>query len=248
MRDGFRVFDTHTHLGTARHSGRSYSVEQLLHDMDKVGIDRALVIPFPVVEDVRAAHDEVGAAVRAYPDRLRGAACLYPYIAENAFREEVQRCREQFGFTALKLQPQYHGLNPMSPRSEFLFEAAQENGMAVVCHTGAGIPFALPSLFMPVARAFPGLKIVLGHCGGGGIFHGEAIVAATFCPNIYLELSSLMPSQVLEVLRDVPPDRLMIGSDLPENADVEIGKMIGLGVDEEARRDILWRTGEAVFG
>ena len=59
--------------------------------------------------------------------------------------------------------------------------------------------------------------IILAHCGGGGIFLGEAIVAASLFPNIYLELSSLMPHQVLEVLHFVSSERLMAGSDLPEN-------------------------------
>ena len=49
MKDGFRIFDTHTHVGTARHSGRRYTADQLLADMDRWGVDRSLVIPYPVV-------------------------------------------------------------------------------------------------------------------------------------------------------------------------------------------------------
>ena len=114
MRDGFHVFDTHTHVGTARHSGRSYSADDLLRDMDRHGVDRSMMIPFPVVEDHRCQHDLIGGAVQAHPDRLSGAACLYPYMKRGEFRDEVRRCREEFGFSALKLQPQYHGLNPLS--------------------------------------------------------------------------------------------------------------------------------------
>ena len=90
--------------------------------MDRSGVDRSLVIPFPVVEDHRAAHDEIAHAVRAHPGRLAGAACIYPYIPEQEFRTEVRRCREELGFGALKLQPQYHGLNAFSSRSDFFFE------------------------------------------------------------------------------------------------------------------------------
>ena len=130
MKSGFRIFDSHTHLGLARHSGRSLSADQLLRIMDRHGVDRSLAIPFPVVEDYRSQHDLIGEAVRQYPDRLSGAACLYPMIDQAVFRDEVRRCREQSGFVALKLQPQYHGLNPMSPSSDFFFEAALENRMA----------------------------------------------------------------------------------------------------------------------
>jgi predicted TIM-barrel fold metal-dependent hydrolase len=247
MKNGFRHFDTHTHIGTARHSTRRYSASDLLRDMDRFGVERSMVIPFPVVDDTRAAHDEIGSAVRAHPDRLVGAACIYPYIPEHEFRDEVRRCAEQYGFRALKFQPQYQGLNILSPISDFLFESALENGITLIAHTGAGIPYALPSLFMMPARRFPELRIVLGHAGGGGVYAGEAIVAATFCSNIFVELSTLMPNHVLEVLRHVPASRLMIGSDVPESLDIEFSKILGLSITDPQKREILWNTAARVF-
>ena len=247
MKSGFRIFDTHTHLGVARHSKRSCTAEELLRSMDRHGVDRSLAIPFPVVEDYRSQHDLIGQAVRAHPDRLSGAACLYPQIERAVFQHEVRRCHEQYGFTALKLQPQYHGLNPMLASSEFFFETALENQMAVICHTGTGLPFASPALLMVPARKFPDLKIVVAHAGGG-IFVHEAIVAALFCPNVLLELSSLMPHHVREVLNDIASDRLMIGSDLPENVESEIGKILSLEVPDADKRNILDGTGCRVFG
>jgi predicted TIM-barrel fold metal-dependent hydrolase len=246
MKNGFRIFDTHTHLGTARHSGRSCSADDLLRHMDRHGVDRSVVIPFPVVDDYRREHDLIGRAVRAHPDRLTGAACLYPFIPGADFRTEVRRCREEYGFAALKLQPQYHGLNPLSNSSDFLFEAALENRLAVICHTGTGLPFAAPSLCMMPARKFPDLTIVVAHCGGG-IFVHEAILAAVFCPNIVLELSSLMPHHVREVLAHVPSSRLMIGSDLPESIETEIGKILTLETSDDDKRRILWQTACVVF-
>lgn len=247
MREGFQIWDTHTHVGVARHSGRRWSADELLQSMDLGGIDRAVVIPFPVVADHRAAHEEIGRAVRAHPDRLTGAACLSPFLPERDFRDEVRRCAEKFGFRALKLQPQYHGLNPISPRSDFFFETARENGLAVICHTGAGAPFALPSLFILPARKFPDVTFVLGHAGGG-LYVAEAIVAAAVCANVYVELSSLMPHHVLEVLAHIPSSRLMIGSDLPENAETEVRKILDLEIPAEAKSDILWNTAQRVFG
>jgi len=248
MKNGMQIFDTHTHMGVAQHSGRRYSADEVLADMDRYGVDRSLMIPFPMVEDYRATLDEIGKAIRSHPDRLKGAACLNPFVPESTFRDEVRRCAQEFGFGVLKFQPQYQPLNPISSRSNFYFETALENKMALVCHTGTGIPFALPSAFMIPARNYPQLKFVLAHCGGGGVLLSDAIVAAVFCPNIYLELSSLMPHHVLEVLTHVPSSRLMIGSDLPESLEVEIGKILGLKVSEEVRRDILWNTACGVFG
>jgi len=248
MRDGFRIFDGHCHMGEALHSGRVQRADWLLARMDRYGIDRALAIPFPMVRSYREAHDEIGVAVRDHPDRFCGAACLDPFMGEAAFREEVRRCREQYGFRALKFQPQFQPMDPTAPACEFLFETALENELVLVCHTGSGIPYALPAAFMPAARQFPSLQIVLAHCGGGGLLLQDPMVAALFCPNICLELSTLMPNHVLRVLSQVPASRLMCGSDLPENMGVEFGKIFELEVPEPARGEMLWGTACRVFG
>lgn len=219
----------------------------MLRAMDSAGIDRTLLIPFPVVEDYRREHDLIADAVRSHPDRFAGTACLNPFVPENEFREEVRRCREVLGFRALKFQPQYQGLNPLSHRSDFLFETALDNRLVLVCHTGAGAPYALPSLFIHPARRFPDLRIVLGHAGGG-IYALEAIVAATVCPNIFIELSTVTPHAVLEILDHVGPERLMAGSDLPESLETEIGKIFTLSIPDAAKRAILWETPAALFG
>ena len=247
MRDGFAIFDAHTHLGEARHSGRNCTADEMLAQMSGSGIDRSLLIPFPVVDDYRKQHDVIAAAVRAHPDRFAAAVCLNPFVPQPEFLDEVRRCVEELGFRAIKLQPQYQALNPISVRSDFLFEAACNHKIPVIWHTGTGPPFALPSLLIAPARRFPDLPIVLAH-SGGSVYALEAIVAAGVCPNIYLELSSLMPHHVLEVMAHVPASRLMIGSDLPESVDTEISKIIGLPVTDDRKREILWNTAARLFG
>ncbi|MBK5291655.1 MAG: amidohydrolase family protein [Acidobacteriia bacterium] len=246
MRQGLHIYDTHTHLGAARHSGRQFSLEQMLASMDRYGVDRSMLIPFPVVEDYRQTHDAIAAAMRAFPDRFAGAACLNPFVPEQEYLDEIRRCSEDLGFRAIKLQPQYQALNPLSARSDFLWKAAVRHKMPVIVHTGAGAPFALPSLYIMPARRFPDLTIVLGH-SGGGLYALEAIVAACVCPNIYLELSSLMPHHIREVLSHVPASRLMAGSDVPESLETELNKIFTLEIDDADRREILWNTPRRVF-
>jgi predicted TIM-barrel fold metal-dependent hydrolase len=242
-----RIWDTHTHIGEALHSSRVFTADELIAVMDRHGVERSTAIPFPVVADYRATHDIIAAATRAHGDRLTGCACVNPFIPRAEFDEEIRRCADELGFRALKLQPQYQALNPLSPRSDFFFEAALRHKLPVIVHTGAGSPFALPSLYIAVARRFPDLQIILGHAGGG-LYVGEAIVAVDVCPNISVELSSLMPHHVHEVLRHVPSSRLMIGSDLPESTATEIGKITGLDVANHVKQDILWNTAGRVFG
>ena len=246
MIGGFRAYDTHTHIGAARHSGSVVSADDMLRSMDHHGVDRSVLIPFPVVEDCRAAHDEIGRAVKDHPDRFTGSACLYPFIPEQEFKDEIRRCVEVLGLRAMKFQPQYQGLNPISKRSAFLFETALEHELPLICHTGTGAPFALPSLFILPAREYPDLTIILAHAGSP-VYVAEAIVAAAVCENIYVELSSLMPHHMAGVLERVPPSRLMIGSDIPASVPTELGKIVELEISNEAKRQILWETPRRVF-
>lgn len=246
MINGFPVYDTHVHPGQARHNGRQYSPDEILRDMDGEGIERSLLIPFPVVDDFRAAHDLIGAAVAARPDRFSGAASLPAFLPAQERRAELCRVVASYGFRALKFQPQYQPLSPLGDEFFELASLAAELGLALVCHTGNGAPFALPSLLIPVARTFPAMPVVLAHAGGQA-FYLEAIVAATVCPNICLELSTLTPAQVHEVLRHVPASRLMIGSDLPESRQTELRKIADLPIPETERRQILWDTPRRVL-
>lgn len=244
MKNGFRLFDAHTHIGAALHSGRVTTAGDLLRHMDRHGVDRALAIPYPVTASEREAHDQIGRAVLAHPDRFVGAAYLNPFLPEPDFRAELDRALELYGFRALKIQPQYQGLDPLSARAETIFALAAARRLAIVVHTGSGIPFALPSLWMPLAGRFPDTPVILAHCGGGGVYAPEAVVAALFCPNIFLEVGTLAPHHVTGVLARIPPERLMIGSDLTESIEGEFAKVFSLDLDPEAKQAILAGTAE----
>jgi hypothetical protein len=233
VKSGFRLYDTHTHLGNAFHSGRQKTADSMLRHMDEQGIDRSLLIPFPVVADYRAEHDLIARAVRDHPDRFTGAICLNPFLPAREVEDEIRRGVEELGLRALKLQPQFCGLNPMSAKGSWFFGLANRHRLPVIVHTGSGAPFALPSLLIAPAQEHPELPIVIAHAGGP-VYYLEAIVAARVCPNLYIDLSSLMPHHVLDVLKHVPATRLMAGSDLPESATVELGKIVDLPVDESA--------------
>ena len=48
-----------------------------------------------------------------------------------------------------------------------IYSVAEELDIVVMVHTGNGLPNALPSLPIPVAREHPKLRIVVAHAGGG---------------------------------------------------------------------------------
>ena len=55
-------------------------------------------------------------------------------------------------------------------------------------HTGTGIPFANPSLLIPVAKEFPDVNIVLAHCGMM-VMAGEMPLVLKDHPNVYADIT-----------------------------------------------------------
>jgi hypothetical protein len=246
MRGGIPIFDTHTHLGTAAHSGREMHVEEMLRHMERAGVDRCVLIPWPIVACEGAAHDEIAEAVRRHPDRFVGAACLHPFQERTKFLDELRRAAEELGLRALKLQPQFQPLNPMNPRHDWYWEAALRYQLPVIVHTGNGAPLALPSLYIAAAKRFPELTFVIAH-SGGTVYYPEAILAAQLCPNVLLDLSTLPGHNAADILRQVDSSRVMMGSDLPESTAAEIEKLFHLGLSEAQLKNVLHGTAERVF-
>lgn len=246
MRHGQRIYDTHTHMGRGVHSARHVTAEDLLAVMDAGLVDRAVAIPYPVVADFRAEHDTIGAAVLRYPDRFSGAIGFPAFLPLDVMREEARRCQKSWHPRALKLQPQYQPINPLSRWADDWFTLAAEFDLALIIHTGMGVPFALPSLWMLPARRYPQVRVVLGHAGGP-LLHAEAIVAASFLDNVFIEVSTLAANHVAEILKHIPASRLMLGSDLPECTETEMEKPFHLGLSAPDLESICWRTGRAVF-
>ena len=56
-----------------------------------------------------------------------------------------------------------------------------------------------------------------------------------------------MPHHLGDILAAIPSERLMIGSDLPESAATELGKIFELKISKKSKRDILWNTARRLF-
>lgn len=125
-----------------------------------------------------------------------------------------------------------HGSSPLTPQSQKAFETAVKLNIPVIIHGGNGVPCALPSLAIPVAKAYPELSMVLAH-SGAGMYGAEALIAAQQCPNITLEPSLTTVMDIPSFIRKLGAERVMFGTDIPLNASVELGKYKALHLTEE---------------
>jgi len=241
-----KIIDAHEHLGECRVFGLKATEEDLLRRMEESAIHAMIVQPFPGAEDPLRAHDRIANLCAKYPGRFFGLASLNPHGDRSEYRREVERCVRELKFVGVKLHTIGHAVLPLSEDGDMVFQTGQELGVAVMVHTGPGIPFALPSLCVPAARKYPNLKIVLAHAGFS-VFSAEAQVAASVCTNIYLETSWCIGEDILWMIRTIGPQRVMMGADLTSNVPVEVAKIKALDLTPEVYAQVMGGTAIDTF-
>lgn len=241
-----KVVDAHAHLGECCVFGLVSTEEELLRRMDENGIDATVVQPYPGVKDAPETHDRIAELCAKHPGRFFGLASVSPHGNHEAYRREVERCVQELDFVGVKLHTIGHGVNPLSEDGDFVFATAHELGIPAMVHTGPGIPFALPSLCIPAAQKYPGLKIILAHAGFA-VFSAEAQVAASVCGNLYLETSWCIGEDIRWMISTLGPERVMLGADLPSNVPVEVAKYKALDLEPEVYDKVMGGTAIEVF-
>jgi len=240
------VIDSHQHIGRSMFSGVVTTERDLLGAMDRHGVDVALVTPQPTLEDIRAVHDQIAGAVERNQGRLFGMASINPWWGEADYHAEARRCVRALGFVALKLHPLGHNLASNHPEADKAFRAAAELGVPLIVHTGLGSPWALPSLCIPPARRYPGLRVILAHAGWG-LYSSEAMVAAEVCENLYLEPSWCPGYIARQMVERFGAGRVLFGSDHLTNLPVELTKYRSLGLSADELAGVLGNTARVIF-
>jgi len=242
------IVDSHAHLGWDEVFDEDFTEAELLESQRRNGIDVTLVQPALThsLQTVQRYHDAIAELARRQPGRFYGIANPNPHLPQDDYRREVRRCVEQAGFKGLKLHPLAHAVNPLGRRGQSVFALANEMGLPVIVHTGAGIPWAAPSLLQGVAERYPGLPLVVAHAGGM-ILAGEAGELAARCTNVYLECSWSGGFLVRHWVQLLGAGRVLFGSDHADNAATELAKFRALDLSPEELAAALGQTAARVF-
>ena len=204
------------------------------------------IISKTVTDDPVAAHDAVAELCQRHPERFRGIANLSPLWDEADYWKAATHYVRDLDFVALKLNPMQHLTSPLMANADKVFRAGADLGVPVIVHTGLGAPWSLPSLCIPPARRYPDLPIVLAHAGFA-IYTDEAYVAASECPNIYLEPSWCMVGTLQHFVRKLGAKRVLFGSDWPANVPVELAKYRAASLSDEDLATCLGGTAARIF-
>lgn len=240
--------DAHNHLGGPdKGDGKSQSPDEILAEMDRVGIDMAVVFPFNEQDpgvSFRKANSYIAAAMKGNPDRLIGFCRLDPNAGAAAL-EELRRCQEDLGLKGIKLHPTSQGFTLDHPTLIDILSLAQECGMPVIFDTGKKL--SPPSGIATLARRFPDLKLIMAHIN----LLEESLQAAKDAPNIYLGTTGYFNTGRLgQAIKGTGAHRFISGSDSPyikmERETLKFSAAPGL-TDEE-RRLVLGENFRAIMG
>jgi uncharacterized protein len=233
--------------------------------LDRAGVERAVLVNY-VAEEVigyrESANTFASQYAKADPERLIATGGIRPDHSEPA--AEVRHLAHDLGLRALKLHPPHQLFRPNAyvdrelPGLAELYGAAERERLPIIFHTGTSVfprarnRFGDPLAIEDVAVDFPKLTIVLAH-GGRPLWMPTAVFLARRFPNVWLEVSSVPPSRLLDYFPtlDKLADKTLFGTDWPGPGVPEIRPNLdafrALPISEEAKQRILEENPRKVF-
>jgi len=229
--------------------------DRLLAALDECGLERAVVCAGGTIDLdrlsrqlIEGAHVETDAdndAVLSACDRTDGR--LVPFFFANPYREAALYQARAAEFRGLEISPAVHGVGLGDPRTAALVAVAAAVGHPVytVCldRPGAGV-----ADLVALARRFPMVNFVLGHCGIGNIdFYALTLIEGE--PNVFLETSGGYTSVAEAALRRLGAERVLFGSEYPlQHPAVELAKFQALRISPEQWQRVAWDNAHRLLG
>jgi len=241
------IIDADCHISSHKWDALAMTAPELVAEMDRAGVDRALVwLKPPYNKDIEPENHAIYEAVRRYPDRLIGFGWANPRLGKAVTEITIQRCFEEYGFAGIKFngaQDDYL-IDDKQLALPFIEQAARY-GKPIAFHTGADFyenthPYRLGR----IASRFPEIPFLMVHMGGAGIpaLWRSAIETAREHPNITLIGSAIDELPILSAIQALGPDRVCFGSDMPFGLmHVQLAKYLALlrDYDTAARQQVL---------
>lgn len=185
------------------------------------GVEHAVVLPEHCPETSGNVRTESVLELCAQvPDFFVPFASVHPLLdADPAALLEGYVGR---GARGLKLYPSYQFFYPNDRRIYPIYEVCQAARIPLLLHIGSSVipgtrlKFCDPITLDDVAVDFPELAIVMAH-GGRGFWYDVCAFLAAHFPNVYIDLTGLVPQKLLQHFPDLErlADKVVFGSDWP---------------------------------
>ncbi len=239
--------DCHSHCSVS--VGPWPSHHQVVADARRLGVDK-VCCSHPVATEsadpkrVRAANDDITAAMRAYPDVILGQCFIDPGHIRFA-QDEITRCVVDGGMIGLKFYHQYRMDDPVFAP---VIERCAELGVPMLMHAGHPTdPAELATQplisradhFIAPARLYPEAVFIIGHIGGGGDWEWQIKAMSHATKNVYMDTSgSVIDAGMIEkAVRDLGAERLLFATDM--STERGVGKILDANITQR-QKEMIW--------
>ena len=233
--------------------------------MDKEGIEKAGIINYVaprIMGFTEKVNDWAAEYTRDHRDRLIPFGSVDPTTTKDA-AAEMDRIINDLKLAAVKIHPPHQlcypngyldGLDALA----VIYRKAEEARLPVMIHTGTSIfrgarsKYGNPFGIDDVALDFPDLPILVAH-GGRPIWMREAVFLTRRFPNVYLEISSIPPQNLLKYFPELErlADKVIWGSDWPgpmvKGMGENLQRFLELPLADDSKRKILYDNASRLF-
>ena len=231
------------------------TLEGLLERRERLGVTHSVVLPVPTNESQVPRYNE-WLKDHLHDDGIIPFMGVYPWMDDPV--GEIRRCAE-LGFKGIKLHAINQRFRMADPRMFPLYQAAIDEGLVILFHTGASIDYpdvgsdwdCSTSEIERFFDKFPYERTVLAHLGGSAGFRAD------LNPNPewpgYLdtafEFGHHPDERILEIIRSFGVDRILFGTDTPwEDTEDFLTRVAHIGLTEDEQRAILYDNGARLLG
>jgi predicted TIM-barrel fold metal-dependent hydrolase len=238
------------------------TAEEIIAAMDKDGVDVSVVLNYgwSTLSLCAEVNDYILESVSRYPKRLVGFCSVVPSEDESTLKE-VERCIKNGARGIGELRLDDHLLKKHSPAVlQPIIDIIIKNNLILLTHASEpvghqyfGKGTATPDLLYTLITAFPDLKLVCAHWGGGLPFYALMPEVKNALKNVYFDTAAspflYTPQVYSQVAQLVGADKILFGSDFPLIPQRRFLKEIAaLDLPEDAKNKILAGNAKKLLG
>jgi uncharacterized protein len=229
--------------------------QDLLAQMDEAGVSMSLISAWSSPTGALITNDDVEAAMKAAPERLRGMLSVDLHDPMGAVREIKQRAGNK-QFVGVRIVPWLWDLPPNDRRYYPVYAACIEAGLPFCTQIGHTGPLKRSEVGRPIPYLedvlldFPELVVVGGHVGFPWI--DEVISLAHKFQNFYIDTSAYalhrLPANFVQFLKSEGRTRVMFGTNSPMLSAARcLSRLDELALNDEVKRLFLSNNARRVF-
>jgi predicted TIM-barrel fold metal-dependent hydrolase len=227
-RDKYAKSDPCFSLLYSQPKARIATAEELIASMDEAGIDLSVVLNAGWVshELCVKTNDYILDSVSRYPRRLVGFCAIQPRAGDAAIAE-IERCAKAGAKGIGELRSDVQGFDLTDKKiMKPIVDAMLKHKLILLTHSSEPVGHEYfgkgritPDILYSFITAFPNLKLVCAHWGGGLPFYALMPEVAKALANVFFDTAAtvfLYKSEIFEQISHIiGSDKILFGTDYP---------------------------------